>query len=204
MPRICGTILLLAALAGGAAAEIAPMDIEATVSWERLGFLDDDTADTYGHADLVGVELAVPLARAAQFVLGAAYGSIDGSPHYWDPTFTGGSVEATLVPLTLGFRTDVSGVRNLRYHFDAAYQATWVEEGPGDADSGFCHGLVFGMGPELLLGDGRWGAALHARWRGGSGDLGRGYERHVFNTTGFSVRLALHRVLGRADRGGRP
>ncbi|HPF36315.1 MAG TPA: hypothetical protein P5571_12315 [Candidatus Krumholzibacteria bacterium] len=204
MLRICGTLLLACALAGAAAAEIRPLDTDVALSWERLGFLDADVSDTYGHADLLGLEIAVPLAPAAQFLMGVAYGTMDGDPHYDDPTFTSGRVDATLIPLTLGFRTDISHVRNLRYLFDLSYQATWVEEGQDDADSGFCHGLVFGMGPELLLDDGRWGLGLNARWRGGSGDLGRGYQRHVFNTTGFSLRLSLHRLLGHGPEGGRP
>lgn len=199
---LAAAALLLAAPAASAA---APFPGDLAVTAEHVSFLEDDVADTYGHVNLLGLELATPLAPGVDLVLGLAYGSADGNPHYLDPTFTATeAAEATLIPMTMGFRTDLSRMPHLRFLLSAAYQATWVEERYGFEESGLCHGLVLGMGPEWNLADGRWGLGLDVRWRGGSGELGRGYDRHTFNTGGFSVRAGLHRRFGAAtSEGGR-
>lgn len=190
---------------GGSATDAqfsAPDWIEAALTVEILGFLEDDIADTYGHVVLPGVEIAIPLSPRASMICGAAYGTAEGSPYYDDPTFDHGPpLKTTLVPVTLGVRVDSSQNRRFRFHMTAAVEAIWVREELEENDEGFCLGFAVAAGPMWRSDDDRLGLELTARWRGSSGDIGSGNDRHTFNTTGIGARLGLSYRFG--TQGGR-
>jgi hypothetical protein len=167
------------------------------LTYEFLSLTESDIEDTYGHISLFGLEAAVPIGINTSVILNGAYGQTNGNPFFDDPTFTGPADQTVKIsPFSLGFRSNVSQNDRLRIYISAAFQATWIQEETIETSEGFGYGFIFGYGPEWRSQDDRLGISMLAQWRGGSGDLGRGYESHTFNTTGFSMRLGVTYSLG--------
>jgi len=174
-----------------------PAGYDITATCELLSFSETDISDTYHHIAMYGVEAIVPIAPSVSVIISGAYGKAGGSPFFDDPTFDAENINSvTMAPFSLGFRTNVSQNDRLRIYLTGAVQATWVQEEYDRVDDGLCYGFILGYGPEWRSSDDRVGVSVLARWRGGSGDLGRGEQRHGFNTTGFSLRLGVGYKFG--------
>jgi hypothetical protein len=183
------------------------VDFRLEASLSGFLFVDDGMSDAYTSIPIVQTGLTMDLGPQLQFLLGAGYGSTTSDLKI-DDTFDGTQeLKLRVVPLQMGFRTNMTALRSFRVNFGAYFQAVWLEETApyfqtypyletgSSTDTCWGHQILMSLGPEWRLDDEKWVIGFEALTGIGGGNLNAMYEREV-SLDGFGGRLYCSLKLG--------
>jgi len=187
--------------AGEAFPELEDLEAQIDLGVRYTGFTGEDMRRTYGGIPVAALGATVRLSRVARMFTSVGYGRATGDPFYDLPSGGPDRATVTTVPFTLGLKADLAHSRRIRFYAGIAFEVAWMREEVPVLDSGgrlltggasgTSTGVVLGMGPEFVLGDGGRALGAEIGWGGAKGDVTATGHVHQVDLTGIRGRVYL-------------